>query len=94
MVPGIPVGEEIYQLTEIGIKYEGYIAKEQEMAERLQRYEHIGLPDDLPYLQLGGLSIEARQKLNQVRPASIGQAGRISGVSPADISVILVYIGR
>lgn len=88
------ISEETAQLTEIGIKYEGYIAKEQEMAERLQRYEHIALPDDLPYVQLGGLSMEARQKLNQVRPTSIGQASRISGVSPSDISVILVYIGR
>jgi tRNA uridine 5-carboxymethylaminomethyl modification enzyme len=88
------IGAETIELAEIGIKYEGYIVKEQETAERLQRYEHIALPEDLPYLQLGGLSIEARQKLSQIKPGSIGQASRISGVSPADISVILVFIGR
>lgn len=87
-------GFELMERAEIQIKYEGYILKEQEMADKLGRYEHIPLPSDLPYMQLGGMSIEARMKLQDQKPESIGQASRISGVSPSDLSVLLVYIGR
>jgi tRNA uridine 5-carboxymethylaminomethyl modification enzyme len=87
-------GEELMERAEIEIKYEGYIQKEQEMADKLSRYENIPLPPDLPYMQLGGMSIEARHKLSENKPSSIGQASRISGVSPSDLSVLLVFIGR
>jgi len=87
-------GPDLMERAEIQIKYEGYILKEQEMADKLSRYEHIPLPADLPYMKLGGMSIEARMKLQDQKPESIGQASRISGVSPSDLSVLLVYIGR
>ncbi|MCB0760417.1 MAG: tRNA uridine-5-carboxymethylaminomethyl(34) synthesis enzyme MnmG [Flavobacteriales bacterium] len=84
----------VLQQTEIQIKYEGYINKEQEMADKLSRLEDVRLPQDLPYHQLGGLSAEAKEKLSRQQPQSIGQASRISGISPSDISVLLVYMGR
>lgn len=84
----------VLEQTEIQVKYSGYISKEQEMADKLSRFENITIPKDFPYDQLGGMSIEARQKLKEHKPSSIGQASRISGVSPSDISVLIVYIGR
>lgn len=86
--------EEVAEQVEIQMKYEGYIQKERDLAERLLRLEHVPLPADLPYEQLSSLSIEARQKLRNIQPQTIGQASRISGISPADISVLLVYLGR
>ena len=76
------------------MKYGGYINKERELAERLSDVDHISLKDDLDYSKLGALSNEAREKLQEVRPTNLGQAGRISGVSPADISYLMVYLGR
>jgi tRNA uridine 5-carboxymethylaminomethyl modification enzyme len=78
--------------VEVDLKYEGYIKLEEERISRFLRLEHRLLPDALDYLQVAGLRIEARQKLQKLRPASIGQASRISGVSPADISVLMVYL--
>jgi tRNA uridine 5-carboxymethylaminomethyl modification enzyme len=81
-------------LAEIRIKYDGYIRKEHEIAEKLKRLEHIELHADFDYSRLSALSTEARQKLSSIKPSNIGQASRISGVSPSDISVLMVYLGR
>ena len=78
--------------VEIQIKYEGYIKMQEEQVEKFKKLETKLLPEDLDYETLNGLSLEARQKLNKHKPHSIGQASRISGVSPADISVLLVYL--
>lgn len=86
--------QNILQSAETGIKYEGYIRKEQEMVDKMERLESVKLADHLEYDNLKSLSIEARQKLSQIRPRTIGQASRISGVSPSDISVLLVHMGR
>ncbi len=79
---------------EVQIKYEGYIGKQMAQIERFQKLEGRKLPEDLDYEEIDGLRIEARQKLNQIRPVSLGQASRISGVSPADINVLLVYFEK
>jgi tRNA uridine 5-carboxymethylaminomethyl modification enzyme len=86
--------QEIIEATEIQIKYDNYIKKEQEIADKLSNLEHIKLNDNFDYKALGSLSYEAREKLSKIRPKNIGQASRISGVSPSDISVLLVYLGR
>ncbi|TVR39326.1 MAG: tRNA uridine-5-carboxymethylaminomethyl(34) synthesis enzyme MnmG [Cryomorphaceae bacterium] len=88
------IREDALQQAEILMKYEGYISKEHEMAEKFARLEHIRLNPDLNYCQLTALSAEAREKLSEIKPATMGQASRISGVSPADISVLMVYVGR
>jgi tRNA uridine 5-carboxymethylaminomethyl modification enzyme len=80
--------------AEIQVKYESYIQKEQEIAEKLSKYEHISLHSDFDYQSLKSLSIEAREKLSKIRPNTLGQASRISGVSPSDISVLIVYLGH
>jgi len=85
---------ESLEQAEILMKYEGYLSKEYEMAEKLQRLEEIKLHDDFDYHRLTSLSSEAREKLSRVRPNTIGQASRISGVNPSDISILLVYLGR
>ena len=87
-------GPEVMEETEIMIKYEGYISKEEEMAFHLSKVEDIFLKDTIDYHSLKALSFEAREKLNRIRPRTIGQASRIPGVSPADISVLLVFLGR
>ncbi len=86
--------EEALLDAEIEIKYAGYIAKEMEHVEKLRRLEETPLPKSLDYSAIKALSIEARQKLAAVRPSTIGQASRVSGVSPADVSVLLVHMGR
>ncbi|MEA4889280.1 MAG: tRNA uridine-5-carboxymethylaminomethyl(34) synthesis enzyme MnmG [Clostridiaceae bacterium] len=78
--------------VEVQLKYEGYIRLEQERIRQFRKTERRLLPEDLDYSQISGLRLEARQKLNRLRPSSVGQASRISGVSPADISVLLVYL--
>jgi tRNA uridine 5-carboxymethylaminomethyl modification enzyme len=85
---------EILEETEILIKYDGYINKEKEIAEKLSRFDDMPLKPDFDYLSLPSLSTEARQKLTRIKPATIGQASRISGISPSDISVLLVFLGR
>lgn len=84
----------VRESAQVLLKYEGYINKEQEMAEKLSRLDYISLPDDLEYERLTSMSAEARQKLQSLRPTTIGQASRVSGVSPADIAVLLIYLGR
>lgn len=86
--------DEIINLTEIGIKYRGYLKKEQEMVDKMNRLEAVKLVDSIDYHDVKGLSAEGREKLIQIKPHTIGQASRISGVSPADISVLLVHVGR
>lgn len=85
---------EVIESVEINIKYKGYIERESRMAEKLSRLENLEIPDGFDYSKISSLSIECRQKLNRYRPRTIAQASRISGVSPADISVLLVYFGR
>ena len=85
---------EILEETEILMKYEGYITKEEEMALKISRFDDIYIKPDFDYLRLTSLSWEAREKFSKVKPSSIGQAARISGVSPADISVLLIYLGK
>lgn len=85
---------DVLEQAEIQMKYEGYINKEQEMAEKLSRLEEVKLPSDLPYARLTSLSAEAREKLLAHLPETLGQASRISGISPSDVSVLMVYIGR
>ncbi len=89
-----PFGQECIETAEINMKYEGYIEREQERVEKMDRLESLRLSDNFDYHQLHSLSKEARDKLSTVRPGTIGQASRISGVSPADISVLLVHLGR
>lgn len=85
---------EVAQQVEIGAKYQGYIEKQQAEIARLEAYESLQLPYDIDYFQIRGLSIEAQQRLNQQRPETIGQAARISGITPADITLILVHLKR
>ena len=88
------IEKDVEVQAEIQIKYEGYISREEEMAEKMQRLEKVVIPQDIYFNQLKSLSSEAIEKLNQIKPSSIGQASRISGVSPSDISVLLIYLGR
>lgn len=80
--------------AEILLKYEGYIEREEEQAQKLQRLEDLKISTDLDYRQIKSLSIEAKEKLSKIKPATIGQAARVSGVSPSDISVLLIHLGR
>ena len=82
----------IAEQVEITLRYEGYISKQAAQVERVRKLEEKKLSPDFDYLSIKGLSTEARQKMDQIRPRSVGQASRISGVSPADISVLLVYL--
>jgi len=86
--------KEIAESAEIKIKYEGYIVREKIVAEKIKRLEALKIPDDIDYSELVSISTEGRQKLNKIKPANIGQAGRISGVSPSDINILLMYLGR
>lgn len=86
--------KEIIEQAEIQVKYSGYIEKERNNAEKLIRLEDIKIPDNFDYHKIKSMSTEAKQKLTKIRPVTISQASRISGVSPADISVLLIYMGR
>lgn len=85
---------DVIEQVEIDLKYEGYIRKEQENVNKMQRLENIRIPQEFNYSDITSLSMEARTKLSDIRPATVSQASRISGVSPADISVLLVHMGR
>jgi tRNA uridine 5-carboxymethylaminomethyl modification enzyme len=85
---------EITESTEIRIKYEGYILREKLLADKIQRLESLKIPEEIDYSELVSISTEGRQKLAKVKPDNIGQAGRISGVSPSDLSILLMYLGR
>ncbi|MFM7014886.1 MAG: tRNA uridine-5-carboxymethylaminomethyl(34) synthesis enzyme MnmG [Bacteroidota bacterium] len=86
--------KDVLNAVEIDVKYEGYIAREKELVEKMNRLEYIRLSDSLDYNTIDSLSLEARQKLTAIRPTTLGQASRISGINPSDISVLMVYIGR
>jgi tRNA uridine 5-carboxymethylaminomethyl modification enzyme len=86
--------KEVAESAEIKIKYEGYIQREKVVADKIKRLESLKIPEDLDFDELVSISTEGRQKLNKIKPVSIGQAGRISGVSPSDINILLMYLGR
>ncbi len=89
-----PLDWETEERVETLARYDGYIQKQQEQVARNRALEHTSLSPDIDYLALDGLRLEARQKLNKHKPASIGMAGRISGVTPADVNVLLIYVKR
>jgi tRNA uridine 5-carboxymethylaminomethyl modification enzyme len=91
--PGV-MDPQVAEQVEIQAKYHGYIERQKEEIERNEQYESMALPDDIDYTRLRGLSTEVQQKLNQFRPETVGQAARISGVTPAAISVLLVHVRR
>ena len=86
--------DEVREQAEVNIKYKGYIEKEKENVAKLNRLENVKIPENFDYIKITSLSSEAKQKMNKVRPKTLAQAGRISGVSPADINVLMVYLGR
>ena len=88
------VETDIISQAEIQLKYEGYINREQDVADKLNRLEDVKIPTDMEFKKLESLSSEAVEKLTEIKPANIGQASRISGVSPSDINVLLIYLGR
>ncbi len=88
------IDKEVWEQVEIKLKYQGYIEKERLNAEKYDRLDNLNIPNDFDYSKLKSMSFEAREKLNKVRPESIRQAKRVSGVSPSDINVLLVYMGR
>ena len=94
IVPRGTFDKEVIESVEISIKYKGYIDREKQMAAKIQRLEDLAIPEDFDFERVAGLTIECRQKLKRYQPRTIAQASRISGVSPADISVLLVYFGR
>ena len=90
--PDLPA--DVIEQVDINIKYDGYIKRQMRQVEQFKKLEKKKIPEDIDYDSIKSLRIEAKQKLNQIRPSSIGQASRISGVSPADVSVLLVYLGK
>jgi tRNA uridine 5-carboxymethylaminomethyl modification enzyme len=88
------IDNEILEQVEIHLKYSGYIEKEKNNADKLNRLENVSIPSSFDYSKVKSLSYEAREKLSKIQPTSISQASRISGVSPSDVSVLLVYMGR
>src|SRR5690606_32417735 len=88
------IDQEILEQAEIQVKYSGYIDKERNNADKLKRLEDVKIPENFDYNVIKSMSFESRQKLSAIRPVTISQASRISGVSPSDISVLLIYMGR
>ncbi|TFH48587.1 MAG: tRNA uridine-5-carboxymethylaminomethyl(34) synthesis enzyme MnmG, partial [Bacteroidia bacterium] len=89
-----PRQREIAEAAEVSIKYSGYMERERNIAEKISRLENLKIPEDINYNELASVSNEGRQKLSKIRPQSIGQASRISGVSSSDISILIMYLGR
>ena len=89
-----PVVEEAAEQADIAAKYSGYIKKQESEVARVRRLEERSIPDDFPFEELAALKVEARQKLARFRPATVGQASRIAGVTPADVAVLLVHLKR
>lgn len=90
--PDIP--REIFEQVEIELKYEGYIVRQTAQINEMRRLEVKAIPPETDYNKIDGLRLEAREKLSKIRPMNVGQASRISGVSPADISVLLIYLAK
>ena len=88
------ISEGAIEQVEIDIKYSGYINREKENADKLKRLEYVEIPIDINYFKFSSLSNESKEKLNEVKPVNIGQAARISGIKPSDISILLIYLGR
>jgi tRNA uridine 5-carboxymethylaminomethyl modification enzyme len=88
------MARDVIESAEIKVKYEGYIQRERLVAEKISRLEKVRIPDDIDYSELTSISTEGRQKLSGIKPGNIGQAGRISGVSPSDVNILLMYLGR
>ncbi|MDG1689601.1 MAG: tRNA uridine-5-carboxymethylaminomethyl(34) synthesis enzyme MnmG [Flavobacteriales bacterium] len=88
------ISDGAIEQVEIDIKYSGYINREKENADKLKRLEYVKIPKDINYFKFSSLSNESKEKLNEVRPVNIGQAARISGIKPSDISILLIYLGR
>ena len=88
------ISTEAKEQVEIDIKYSGYINREKENADKLKRLEYVKIPKDINYLKFSSLSNESKEKLNKIKPINIGQAARISGIKPSDISILLIYLGR
>jgi len=86
--------EEVAEQAEVIVKYEGYIQKEQELADKLLRLENLKVKDDFDFKEIKSLSAEAKEKLNKIKPKTLGQASRISGITPSDVSVLMVHLGR
>jgi len=86
--------DEVLESAEIRIKYEGYIQREKIIAEKIKRLDSVKIPKDIDYSELLSISTEGRQKLSRIKPENIGQAGRIIGVSPSDVNILLMYLGR
>ena len=86
--------EEALQQAEIQIKYQVYIAKENELVGRMKQMEDLIIPDQFDYKKIQALSTEAREKLNRIRPQTLGQASRISGINPSDVQILMVFMGR
>jgi tRNA uridine 5-carboxymethylaminomethyl modification enzyme len=91
---GAPLADAVLEQVEVSIKYAGYIHKQAEEVQRAAAFEHLALPEDLDYAEVKALSFEVRQKLNAARPATLGQASRVSGVTPAAISLLLVHLKK
>ena len=88
------ISEGAIEQVEIDIKYSGYINREKENADKLKRLEYVKIPIDIDYFKFSSLSNESKEKLNEVKPVNIGQAARISGIKPSDVSILLIYLGR
>ena len=88
------ISEGALEQVEIDIKYSGYINREKENADKLKRLEYVKIPEDIDYFKFSSLSNESKEKLNEVKPVNIGQAARISGIKPSDVSILLIYLGR
>ena len=85
---------EIVESVEISLKYQGYINREKSLADKIKRLNDLKIPQDIVFEELKSISTEGRQKLSKLRPETIGKASRISGVSPSDVSVLLMYLGK
>lgn len=90
----LKLSEDAMEQVEIDIKYRGYIEREKDHANKIKRLEHVLIPSDIDYSKFSSLSTESKEKLNQIKPKDIGQASRISGIKPSDISILLIYLGR
>ena len=88
------ISKDAVEQVEIDIKYSGYINREKENADKLKRLEYVKIPDDINYFKFSSLSNESKEKLDEIKPINIGQAARISGIKPSDISILLIYLGR
>ena len=88
------IERNVLEQAEIEIKYTGYISREKDVADKIKRLESVKIPKDIDFTKFSSLSNESKEKLTKIKPSSLGQASRISGIKPSDISVLMVYLGR